>query len=1702
MKKRLGILFALSLLLVGVFVQAAAAATAYTLSEMSFIDSEESPITTETATEGIDKRLTLQMTFSGSGTADATASSMTVTASEGLTVKSATAGSMASGTSFTFSKTNDTTYSYSGTSFKNSAKTPTVVFVVNAAEEGNYTLTLTGQNVDEEPVTTSITLNVAAPVKPSFSDATVKEQTFAEVASDGDALENNWVLSMASDVTAENITFSDLASAQRAVAKSGLTLSDYAAEAIDEDTQSGTPAIEAGTLVIYGKPTKIGEYSFTLTPKDTATGLTGDATTFKFTVKGTAPTLDVYDAATIDLDDPAGENILDSTTGYYKLGDLYDDANKVIYVGKNLAKDKTQGAVASAPNNIKFHVEGSTNGLKMTGTITPDGSGLKFNTEPKGDSVNTDNGDNIGSITGTLSGTAAKKGNYKLTIVVENAETTRAGTKEAARRKIYSFTIEDVPAFNDIASTKKIVTWGEEFTLNVVAKNADYLAILDANTDPEVDGVNLNVVIDQKGDNAAYTRTSGADTAADFATKSTFTAQDASESGATSKTFQITGTWKPGKSGKAGEDDLYAAPADNSHPTEAKIDLIATKGTGTGAVYRVLPLTLSFKSVKPTITLADDIDDAFAYGETIAEGASTAVPIATMEGPGTLSWGDSNAITALNAKLPAGLAVDETATNASQEQGDNDYTSTLYVAGTPRVITPSAGVSVKLEGSNTIGSATTPFGTATANQTIKVTSDFTAPALGETSNALPSGYVAKGKTAFTDIDTTKTGTGGNPPSGGGYSPSGTAAYPTGLTRSPAAVTGEILLFAEPGPITWATTNLPGNVKLVPDTNDTRFASLQFDTTAGFNATTTVTKGTDSAGETTYSSPYTIRITNPNTSTTSTTLEGDIVVWDVPTVTALSPTSLTVNKAYSGKLTTTNTPTSYTIDPHADSTGDDAVQVNTANEEWQIAGGSKTLKFDAGTGAFSGTFDRIPTYLDGSDTKPGLKFTITPTNYAGSGTAYTATLEVKGVKPKFAKLGTITLTDGGSKVIETTDGTPDITLSAYIAQKDAEKLFSGITADMPLATATNGFTFTDDGEGKGTLSFSGTTFAYTNLPITVQATNNAGTTTQAYKVSVAGTAPTWSTGAEDSSGVISTSNGAAVNATYTATTTSPYEIKVSPSDQKNGIIPEVTNNSVSFTGTTDNTKATKTAFTMTVTNLSTKQKATKKITFDSLMKPTITSVASKLTKEVALGKKLSIKPTAKGSKGIKWEFDTTTTADISTAAALEEYGLELDEDKGTISGTTKKLTLNAAEDAYATKTVAVHAKNENISGSESAPVTITFGIYGAKPKVTTKSVTIDKGASTITPTKLATTPSLDDAAAGTVLMSFASDNLPDGVTIDPGTGVLTATSYQVVEATKGTSAKITVTNAEPGSNSNKATTNANVKFIVIDKKPVIETPDVDDMTASSTAKVTQDVTVTVDDSSCTGDTKLKWAIKTAPKRSQAKIKSSGNGKTATLTITVPKNLKNADDADITETIGLTVTNSKRTSNGTSDEKTITFKITPVSTATEATAEDATFDAVADKTADAKAEEKAATGEGEVKFGKTRTAPTAAQLGAVQKVLGDGYVIAAVLPEIEVTAEGQYDFEVDLDEKVAEGAELVWFAFPESGKETEDDEIVDFYTKAGEDTKVVPEDHVLVVSPWLNAEVKYEPVIAVKVDAAEAEAVDAESVKEAAEEQAAE
>lgn len=117
------------------------------------------------------------------------------------------------------------------------------------------------------------------------------------------------------------------------------------------------------------------------------------------------------------------------------------------------------------------------------------------------------------------------------------------------------------------------------------------------------------------------------------------------------------------------------------------------------------------------------------------------------------------------------------------------------------------------------------------------------------------------------------------------------------------------------------------------------------------------------------------------------------------------------------------------------------------------------------------------------------------------------------------------------------------------------------------------------------------------------------------------------------------------------------------------------------------------------------------------------------------------------------------------------------------------------------------------------------------------------------------------------------------------------------------------------------------------------------------------------------------------------------------------------------------------------------------------------------------------EGSVVFGEIRTVE---QLTAGQKAFlaEKGYTVVAVLPEVKATADGQYEFEVELDEDAPEGAKLIWLAFPKDAEENEDDKIADFYDESGEAIEEVPAGKVIVVAPWLRADVTYQPVIAVE------------------------
>lgn len=94
------------------------------------------------------------------------------------------------------------------------------------------------------------------------------------------------------------------------------------------------------------------------------------------------------------------------------------------------------------------------------------------------------------------------------------------------------------------------------------------------------------------------------------------------------------------------------------------------------------------------------------------------------------------------------------------------------------------------------------------------------------------------------------------------------------------------------------------------------------------------------------------------------------------------------------------------------------------------------------------------------------------------------------------------------------------------------------------------------------------------------------------------------------------------------------------------------------------------------------------------------------------------------------------------------------------------------------------------------------------------------------------------------------------------------------------------------------------------------------------------------------------------------------------------------------------------------------------------------------------------------------------------LPEGYEIVYELGEIGVDESGMYDMALELEDNAKSGAKLFWLARATSREPSEDDTIAEFFAPDGEEIREVPSDKKIIVSAWLEAGVKYNPVIAVK------------------------
>ena len=110
-----------------------------------------------------------------------------------------------------------------------------------------------------------------------------------------------------------------------------------------------------------------------------------------------------------------------------------------------------------------------------------------------------------------------------------------------------------------------------------------------------------------------------------------------------------------------------------------------------------------------------------------------------------------------------------------------------------------------------------------------------------------------------------------------------------------------------------------------------------------------------------------------------------------------------------------------------------------------------------------------------------------------------------------------------------------------------------------------------------------------------------------------------------------------------------------------------------------------------------------------------------------------------------------------------------------------------------------------------------------------------------------------------------------------------------------------------------------------------------------------------------------------------------------------------------------------------------------------------------------------------------------IGELASIAGSGGMIAAILPEITTNDSAFYTPEsidsfanVKLSADVPTGWTLVWNAFTRGTSdalsvENAEDDNVQFTDSEGKITITVPEDHVINISAWLDADTLYAPVV---------------------------
>ena len=1114
---------------------------------------------------------------------------------------------------------------------------------------------------------------------------------------------------------------------------------------------------------------------------------------------------------------------------------------------------------------------------------------------------------------------------------------------------------------------------------------------------------------------------------------------------------------------------------------DANYGNLSTASTTATAVKAVKTFPLKIKTVKPIFLSADAFKDTVtlsasqtvdtAYAKTINAKVSERTKGAWNTTNGFVIWAGVPGTTIKITGLPDGLtSSDPTPSEAQKKAG---IAAIKYITGTPTA--PAKKATATITATNGAGSTSMKF-----NMII----DAAAPTITQKKTGTTTDAVLTA--------TTKTGV---------QSMAGTGATDANASKK-VGQSYDVTLTATPGPIKWKASKLPSGVKL----------TASGDTQARLKGTITKEQA-----------PTSWDITATNTQTgKSTSLTAQLAVYASPDITTKSLSAATAGKHYTGKVALKGTDASFSA-ATVKVSGASGTAANMYKTKYNLTESNKTIGYlqfisdDKGKYFISADFERLPS-------TGALDVTLTATNPAGITVTKSLSLDIKGVAPKFttSKLYDKTpfvfdkpYTKGVS--IDVT-GTKPISYIAYIASKDVKKFGLGteekwIKFTDKTAEATTGFKLeSKDADGGMTILLNVPTkslLTLKGLPITVEAINPAADgkwTKKAYKVDVTGSGVDWKYVKAAAPAAVATGTAKALSADvknididaiagventafaiFTMSGDKPWVVTTKPTSGDtengiNGILVKGTGSTVTIYGTPTAGKETKSKISLTITNPSTKSKRAVTVTILAALPPTLSSKDVNdipcvvFSKDFELGKKVSVKMSAKGSKTIRYGIATGNNpisggvpTGVTTAATLKSVmGLSFDFAKGTITGTP--LMTTSSSKVFAPMIINVSASNK---GGTSGIGKIYLGVKGAKFKVTTKTFTVSNAAASTT--KLST--DLTSGASNVTWDLAEGASHPTGVTLNP-TGTITVAAN--TPANKGATVKLVANNVG-------TMAKGSVKVVITDPEPTINVPTISAITASSTDKVEQDVALTLTTGSPTGDTKIKWTLSEKPSDSKIKMKLKADdkeGSKATLTITVPKGWKASSGTSATVTAKVKAVNSLSKAE---DEKTISVTIrNPGTTGNGALPDDegalpddeeASDEPEQPAETETESEEPESESEGEVTIGEARTAEslTAGQRALIEK---EGYIIAAILPEVKATVSGQYDFDVELDEAAPEGAKLIWLAFPKDSEPSEDDEIADFYDEAGAPIEEVPAGRKIVVSPWLTEGVTYAPVIVVK------------------------